>query len=150
MYLKLLINQYSKPYDCQDNFICEFLISFFTLIEYFCPLTYKQISMTSIKNDVVILINVFTVEAHRQDELVELLTRATDGNVNTIKGFISATLHKSVDGTKVTMYAQWESKEDYENMRRNATASPFLEEALKFAEFNPGMYTIVDTFLPRP
>lgn len=101
------------------------------------------------ENDFLTLINVFTVEPHLQNELVELLIKATDGNVNKIKGFISAALHKSFDGTKVTMYAQWESREDYENMRNNSNASPFLEEALKFAKFDLGMYAVVETFLPK-
>jgi quinol monooxygenase YgiN len=100
------------------------------------------------ENNFITLINVFTVAPHRQNELVELLIKATDGNVNKIKGFISASLHKSLDGTKVTMYAQWNSRHDYEDMRANATASPFLEEALKLATFEPGMYTVVETFLP--
>jgi quinol monooxygenase YgiN len=106
-------------------------------------------STISKENNFLTLINVFTVEPQRQNELVELLIKATDGNVNKIKGFISASLHKSLDGTKVTMYAQWKSREDYENMRANASAAPFLEEALKFASFEPGMYTVVETFLPK-
>ena len=46
------------------------------------------------------------------------------------------------------MYAQWRSIEDYQNMRNNSTASPYLEEALKIARFDPGMYEVVETFLP--
>lgn len=49
-------------------------------------------------------------------------------------------------GTKVAMYAQWRSVEDYDAMRRNAAASPFLQKALAIATFDPGMYEIVDTF----
>jgi len=46
------------------------------------------------------------------------------------------------------MYAQWKSIEDYQNMRNNSTASSYLEEALKLAKFDPGMYEVVETFLP--
>jgi hypothetical protein len=46
------------------------------------------------------------------------------------------------------MYAQWRSADDYQNMRNNPTASPYLEEALKIATFEPGMYSVVKTFLP--
>jgi len=94
------------------------------------------------------LINVFAVDPTHQQELVELLRKATESSVRRIKGFVSSSLHRSIDGTKVTMYAQWKSIEDYQNMRANSTASPFLEQALKIAKFDMGMYEVVDTFLP--
>lgn len=96
--------------------------------------------------DPFILINLFTVLPEDQERLITLLTKATEETVKYMEGFISSTLHRGIDGTKVTMYAQWESKEAYDNMRRNATASPYLEEALRFAKFEMGMYEVVKTF----
>ena len=106
--------------------------------------------MTTIskENNFLTLINVFTVEPENQQRLVDLLTAATASSVQNITGFISSSLHRSLDGTKVTMYAQWKSLEDYQNMRNNATASPYLQQALEFAKFDPGMYEVVETFLP--
>jgi quinol monooxygenase YgiN len=98
------------------------------------------------ENNYLTLINVFTVDPENQQKLIELLTLATDGSVKNITGFISASLHKSTDGTKVTMYAQWRSVEDYQHMRNNPTASPYLEQALEIATFAPGMYEVVKTF----
>ena len=96
----------------------------------------------------VVLINVFTVEPADQERLIDLLIRATDGFVNRAPGFISATLHRSTDGTKVTMYAHWRSAEDYQAMRGDPGPLPFLQEALTFASFEPGMYEIVRRFTP--
>jgi quinol monooxygenase YgiN len=96
----------------------------------------------------VTLINVFTVDPADQQRLVDLLTRATEGIVDHAKGFISATLHRSVDGKKVAMYALWRSAEDYQAMRDDPRPLPFLEEALKFARFEPGMYESVRSFRP--
>ncbi|HEX4026120.1 MAG TPA: hypothetical protein VHX18_00775, partial [Rhizomicrobium sp.] len=79
-----------------------------------------------------------------QQRLVDLLIRVTDGSVNRAPGFISSTLHRSIDGTKVTMYAQWRCQE----MRQNPGPLPFLQEALTFATFEPGMYEMVRTFHP--
>ena len=59
-----------------------------------------------------------------------------------------AALHRGKDGTKVTMYAQWRSIEDYQAMRENPAPLPFLQEALTFARFEPGMYEVVQTFRP--
>ena len=106
--------------------------------------------MTTIskQNNYLTLINVFTVEPVNQQRLVDLLTLATESSVRNITGFISSSLHRSLDGTKVTMYAQWRSMEDYQTMRNNSTASPYLQQALEFARFDPGMYEVVETFLP--
>jgi hypothetical protein len=46
------------------------------------------------------------------------------------------------------MYAQWKSIEDYNKMRGNPAASPFLQQALEIASFEPGMYSVVETFEP--
>jgi quinol monooxygenase YgiN len=94
----------------------------------------------------ITLINVFTVERPNQQRLLDLLVRATDEFVSRAPGFISSTLHRSLDGTKVTMYAQWNSVEDYEAMRRDPGPLPFLQEALAIAKFEPGLYEIVRTF----
>jgi quinol monooxygenase YgiN len=100
------------------------------------------------ENNFLTLINVFTVEPHNQQKLIELLTLATESSVINIEGFISASLHRSIDGLKVTMYAQWRSMEDYQKMRSNPIASPYLEQALKIAKFEPGMYEVAEVFLP--
>jgi quinol monooxygenase YgiN len=102
----------------------------------------------SAKSGVVTLINVFTVEPVNQRRLIELLTEATELSVRQAPGFISASLHRSTDGTKVTMYAQWRSIDDYQAMRGDPASRPFLQEALAIAKFDPGMYEVVRTFAP--
>ncbi|GHO50981.1 antibiotic biosynthesis monooxygenase family protein [Ktedonospora formicarum] len=99
-------------------------------------------------NDMVVFINVFIVDSVNQQRLVDLLTQVTNVSVRHAPGFISSTLHRSVDGTKVTMYAQWCSVEDYEAMRKDLTPLPYLQEALTIAKFEPGMYKVVKTFVP--
>lgn len=94
------------------------------------------------------VINVFTVAPVRQRQLVELLARATESSVRHIPGFVSAALHRSLDGTKVTMYAQWATPEDYDRMRARPDASPFLTDALTIASFDPGFYEVTAVFAP--
>jgi quinol monooxygenase YgiN len=96
----------------------------------------------------VTLINVFTVDPQNQERLIELLSRATEVSVRHAPGFIAANLHRSVDGTKVTMVAQWRSAEEYQAMRNDPAPLPFLQEALTMATFDPGMYEVVRTFSP--
>src|SRR5437867_1272001 len=97
-------------------------------------------------NKFLTLINVFIVESQDQQPLVELLIKATNDSIRHAQGFISASLHSSLDCTKVTMYAQWQSIENYQRMRSNPTTSPYLEMALTIARFDPGMYEVVETF----
>jgi len=94
------------------------------------------------------LINVFTVGPTNQQELVALLVEATQRSVRHVTGFVSASLHRSLDGTKVAMYAQWRSLEDYQAMRANPSTSPYMDRALALASFEPGMYEVVETFAP--
>ena len=94
----------------------------------------------------VTLINVFTVEPSDQQELLALLASATQTSVREVPGFVSAALHRSTDGTRVTMYAQWKSVEHYQAMRSNPVASPYLAQALAIAKFDPGMYEVVKVF----
>jgi quinol monooxygenase YgiN len=100
----------------------------------------------SLSPKVITLINVFTVEPANQQKLLELLTRATETSVRHAPGFISSSLHRGLDGTKVTMYAQWRSVEDYQAMRENPAPLPFLQQALAIARFEPGMYEVIEIF----
>jgi quinol monooxygenase YgiN len=93
----------------------------------------------------VTLINVFTVDPARQRQLLDLLGHATEV-VRLAPGFISASLHRSLDGTKVAMYAQWQSVEHYQAMRANPAAFPYLQRALEIAKFEPGLYEVVETY----
>lgn len=96
----------------------------------------------------ITLINVFKVLPADQQRLIQLLTQATENSVRNAPGFISARLHRSIDGTKVTMYAQWRSSEDYAAMRADPAPLPYLKEALEIAAFEPGMYEVVQEFHP--
>jgi Antibiotic biosynthesis monooxygenase len=108
-------------------------------------------TMTTISKDRSLLtfINVFVVEPANQQRLVDLLTRVTDTFVRHAAGFVSSALHRSLDGTKVTMYAQWQTIADDEAMRRDPAPLPYLQEALTIAKFEPGAYEVVETFAPR-
>jgi quinol monooxygenase YgiN len=97
----------------------------------------------------VTLINVFTVEPANQRQLLELLGRATETSVRRAPGFISASLHRGLDGTKVTMYAQWRSVEDYQAMRTSSAPSTYLQQALAIAKFEPAIYEVVETYSGR-
>jgi quinol monooxygenase YgiN len=94
-------------------------------------------------NDVVTLINVFTVAPHEQQRLVEVLVDATQAVMRKQPGFVSANIHRSLDGRRVTNYAQWRSREAFEAMLQNQEAAEHMGEAAKIAErFEPHLYEV--------
>jgi heme-degrading monooxygenase HmoA len=94
-------------------------------------------------NDVVTLINVFTVAPEDQQRLVDVLVEATQAVMRTQPGFVSANIHKSLDGTRVANYAQWRSKEAFEAMLRDQEAAEHMGEAARIAEsFEPHLYEV--------
>lgn len=97
----------------------------------------------------IAVIDVFTVEPANQSRLLDILSAATKGTVDRAKGFLGATLHRSLDGTRVTMRAEWASLDDYEAMRRDPAPLRYFEEALSIAKFDPGLYEVVRRFEPR-
>ena len=60
--------------------------------------------------DGVTLINVFTVAPQNQQRLVDVLVDATQTVMRKQPGFISANIHRSFEGTRVTNYAQGSSR----------------------------------------
>ena len=93
-------------------------------------------------NKIVTLINVFTVEPENQQRLVDVLTEATEKVMSLQPGFISANLHKSLDGKRVTNYAQWASVEEYQAVLQNPEARPHMEEAAQLATFDAHLYEV--------
>src|SRR5215203_6494484 len=94
-------------------------------------------------NDVVTLINVFTVEPGHQQRLVDVLVEATEAVMSKQPGFVSANIHRSFDGTRVTNYAQWRSREAFEAMLQNQEAAEHMGEAARVAEkFEPHLYEV--------
>jgi quinol monooxygenase YgiN len=91
---------------------------------------------------VVTLINVFTVDPSRQDELVKLLGDATDQVMRHMPGFVSANIHRGLDGRHVANYAQWASPEAMEAMLANPAAQHHMHAAAAMAQFSPGLYRV--------
>jgi quinol monooxygenase YgiN len=97
---------------------------------------------------VVTLINVFTVDAENQQRLVELWQRATDDVMRHLPGFVSANVHRSLDGTKVVNYAQWESQEAFNQMLQNPDASKYVRELGEIGTPGPILCEVVSVHRP--
>jgi heme-degrading monooxygenase HmoA len=92
---------------------------------------------------VITLINVFTVAPDKQDALVAQLARATEEVMKGMPGFVSTSILSSVDGTRVTNYAQWRTQHDFENMLKDPRARAQMTESAALAvTFEPVLYRV--------
>ncbi len=96
-------------------------------------------------NNVITLINVFTVARENQDMLVNLLVEATEKTMSKVQGFVSANIHKSVDGVRVVNYAQWKNREDFEAMLKNPRAQEHMKPITEIATFDAHLYEVIDS-----
>jgi heme-degrading monooxygenase HmoA len=103
--------------------------------------------MTTISktSSVVTLINVFTVEPENQQRLIDMLIEATEKTMKNMPGFVSANIHKSLDGIRVTNYAQWRSREDFEAMLKNPEALTHMGPIKEIASNDAHLYEVVDS-----
>ncbi len=94
--------------------------------------------------NILTLINVFTVKPENQQQLLDILIDADSLIISTLPGYISANFHRSLDGTKVTNYTQWESAQALDAMLKNPRAMPHLQSIRELAEkIEPGRYEVV-------
>jgi heme-degrading monooxygenase HmoA len=95
----------------------------------------------------VTLINVFTVDPAKQQQLVELWQRATDEVMRHQPGFVSASIHRSLDSTKVINYAQWKSREAFAAMFQHPQAGAHLRRLAEVGTPDPVLCEVVSVHL---
>lgn len=101
-------------------------------------------------NQLVTLINVFTVAPEDQERLITLWQQATEDIIRHLPGFVSANIHASPDRTKVINYAQWASPEAFNAMRQNAQASAHLRQLAQIGTPAPILCNVISVHHPNP
>lgn len=109
------------------------------------PLT-GRLSMPVIRTGagIVTQINTFTVAPVDQQALIDLLTEAARFSRDT-PGWISASLHRSHDGTRVVNYAQSDSLKSALHVIDRLRDAGYLERNAALATAHPGLYDVVLT-----
>lgn len=64
-------------------------------------------------------------------------------------GFVSASIHKSLDGVRVVNYAQWRSKEDFEVMMTSPEALKHMKPFYEIAKVDFHLYGVADAIEVR-
>jgi hypothetical protein len=109
-----------------------------------CAFSRRENRMPIIRTNAGIItqINVFTVAEGGQQALIDLLSESARFAKET-PGWLSASLHKSRDGTRVVNYAQSESIEAARAVIGRLRSAGFRNKAL--GEAHPGLYDVVFT-----
>ncbi|HUQ59472.1 antibiotic biosynthesis monooxygenase family protein [Lentzea sp.] len=86
-------------------------------------------------------INVFTVEPDRQQPLIDYLAQAARV-ASEVPGWISASLHRSLDGTRVVNYAQSADLDAAQRVVQHLRSRGLLEGNKAFGQAQPGLYEV--------
>jgi quinol monooxygenase YgiN len=95
------------------------------------------------------VINIFTVSPDDQPELVRLLSEMTEQTVQQMPGFLTTSIHASLDGTRVVNYAQWESGEHLGALFSNPGAVEQMRHITDLAVSEPNFYTVARVHEPQ-
>ena len=87
----------------------------------------------------VVLINIFKCDARRQEDLIEHLTALAQVQ-RALPGFVSATLHRGLNGRVVANHAIWDSATDWKVMTRHPQVVAAMKPILAIATFEPHLY----------
>jgi antibiotic biosynthesis monooxygenase (ABM) superfamily enzyme len=104
----------------------------------------RAIAIIQTGDGVVTQINVFTVQPERQQQLIDLLSEAAVF-ATSVPGWISASVHRSLDGTRVVNYAQSKDFESAQNIINALRAAGWLDRNKALGEAHPGLYEVVFT-----
>jgi len=95
-------------------------------------------------NGVVTDINVFTVAPEKQQLLVDSLVETVNA-ARSVPGWLSASIHRSHDGTRVVNYVQYESREAAQAVLKYLAAGGYLKRNTDLGKVAPGQYDVVYT-----
>jgi heme-degrading monooxygenase HmoA len=105
---------------------------------------------TAHETDAVTLINVFTTAPENQQQLIDLLHQVTVSVMSKQPGYLSARIHRGLDGRRVAVYAQWRSRADFAALADNPDAAAHMRRARTLANFEPVLYEVVFTHRAMP
>ena len=97
---------------------------------------------------IITQINVFTILPENQQEnqqrVVDIMTKAAN-MLRDAPGAISASVHRSLDGTRVVNYVQYESQEAWEAVMVKVRERSQFGSMQDIATAEPGLYEVVFT-----
>jgi len=92
--------------------------------------------MVTIETDgtLVTFVNVFTCWPENQDHLIQILEEETRSFAQHVPGFLSASIHRSLDGRRVVNYAQWTDVRAFEKAMQGEDGRRIIARVHPFAQ----------------
>ncbi|MFC7379085.1 antibiotic biosynthesis monooxygenase family protein [Brevundimonas sp. GCM10030266] len=87
----------------------------------------------------VVLINVYRCAPEKQALLMDYLAVMVAAQRGA-EGFVSATLHRGLNGKVAAVHAVWRSQEDWKAMARIPGVAAAMEPIMAIAMFEPNLY----------
>jgi len=87
--------------------------------------------------DYATFINTFRCDPSSQDEVVRINVDIIEQVASSFPGFISAAGHRSLDGTRVINYLQWQSAKHLSAMQRSPEFQAIARRFAGLIEFDP-------------
>lgn len=94
--------------------------------------------------DIVTQINVFDVPPGGQEALIAYLADAARA-AREVEGWLSASLHRSLDGTRVVNYAQSADADAAARVFAHLKAQGLIDGNKRYGEAHPGLYQVAFT-----
>ena len=88
----------------------------------------------------------FDVKPESQQDQLNNLIEFFESTVSKQPGLISTNFHKSLDGTKILNYTQWEKKKDWQNAIHNKEVLNHPKNPIKHVKVHVQDYEVVYTF----
>ena len=95
--------------------------------------------MTEAELAPVVLINVYRCQPEKLDALMEHLTQMLRAQ-RELDGFVSATVHRGLNGRVAAVHSIWRSREDWKAMARHPSVMRIMEPITAIATFEPHLY----------
>ncbi|NIJ65916.1 quinol monooxygenase YgiN [Sphingomonas leidyi] len=93
---------------------------------------------------IITQINVFDVPAGGQEALIAYLADAARA-AREVEGWLSASLHRSLDGTRVVNYAQSADGDAARRVFAHLKARGLIDGNRRYGEAHPGLYRVAFT-----
>lgn len=102
-------------------------------------------TLIRIDQDIITLINVFTVDPSKQQQLVDALIETTKQVWRLQDGYVSASIHKSKNRKRVVNYVQYKGKEAFDRRLDNPEAIVRMNKILSMSKADGHLYDVVFT-----
>ena len=94
-------------------------------------------------NEVISVIFSLATTPAQQQDLIDLMIDALETTTKHQPGFVSASFHKSLDGTRVFNYAQWKTQAEYEAFAQSPQDQAIGARLAQFQFLGAHVYEVV-------